>query len=824
MQQDGVRGFLESLDGGTARGWAFDPRDLRTTVRLYAVIDGQEVGTVSCDRSRPDVVELGHPHGRVGFEFAVPPRYADGTKHEISFRLPTRDALPVLDPSRPDVFGDRVAFTIQPTFTRGYVDGLRSGRLRGWVVRQRFGDGRGTGGCQVRITANGREVATVRADRHRRDVAANLECDPNCGFEVPVPASFSRAREHTFRFHVVPDDVEIENSPLTTSLATDELVQRLSRVSDGMTALFRELADLRKQVDMLLPEPGWSLDDYGAWAREYYPALARRTAAERDAGAPAPLVSVVVPAYRPLLADFSAAVESVLAQTYDNWELIVTDDASRSRELTSTIEAFCRRDRRIRAVPRRNNGGISEATNTAIAAARGEWVALFDHDDLLVDVALEVMVRAAQRTRAELLYSDEDKVDQAGHFLEPNLKPDWNHRYMLGCNYACHLTMVRRSRLAEVGPLRTECNGAQDHDLLLRLAEVVPAERIHHVPEILYHWRMTPGSTAVDVGNKGYAREAGVRAVQEHLDRTGRPATVSAIDTQTIYRVRWRTKRRPTVCAIVPFRDQVDITRRCLQSLLQNSRNERLRVLLVDNWSTSEEAGTFVREAASLPGVDVLRVEEPFNYARLNNLAVARTDAEVLALVNNDLLVDPGWLRAALGELADPGVAAVGGRFRFPDGTVQHAGVVVGPRGIATHAHAGDRADDYGYIGRLKLSQEVTAVTAAGLVVRRKVYDGVGGMDETRFPVAYNDVDLCLRIRAAGHKIVYCAEFTAEHHESLSRGSDDRPEHEQRFFYEQEHMRERWAGHPLFERDPAYSRFFTVDGRPYHALNEPGDG
>ena len=530
----------------------------------------------------------------------------------------------------------------------------------------------------------------------------------------------------------------------------------------------------------------------------------------------------MIPAYRPLIADFTSAVESVIAQSYPHWELIIVDDASRSPELTACIASFRRRDARIKSVVRRRNGNISEATNTAIAAAQDEWVALFDHDDLLVDVALEVMVRAAQRTGADYLYSDEDKVDQAGYFLEPNLKPDWNHRYMLGCNYACHLSMVRRTRLAEVGPLRTKYNGAQDHDLLLRLSEVIPEEKIHHVPEILYHWRMTPNSTAVDLGNKDYARNAGIAAVQHHLDRIGRPARVSSINGLTIYRVKWLSDWRPTVCVIIPFRDQADITRRCIGRLMQSSY-DRLSVLLVDNWSTSEEAAAFVRDAVANPAVRAMRVEEPFNFSRLNNLAAAATDADVLCLINNDLLVDPGWLTAALGELGDPAVAAVGGLFRYPNGMVQHAGVVVGPDGIAAHGHGGAKADDYGYIGQIMLSREVTAVTAAGMLVRHSVFNAVGGLDEDNLTVAFNDVDLCLKIREAGHKIVYCAEFTAEHHESLSRGSDDRPEHERRFFYENELMRERWTGHPFFDRDPAYSRFFTVDGQPYSDLQPPGN-
>ena len=298
---------------------------------------------------------------------------------------------------------------------------------------------------------------------------------------------------------------------------------------------------------------------------------------------------------------------------------------------------------------------------------------------------------------------------------------------------------------------------------------------------------------------------------------------MSSINGLTIYRVQWQSEATPSVCVIVPYREQIEMTQRCLDRLIETDVSGRFEVLLVDNWSTSREAERFAEHAAMLPGVRVLRIEEPFNYARINNLAAAETDAEVIVFMNNDVLVDDAnWLRAALGEFFyDPAVAAVGGKFVYPNRTVQHAGVVVGPEGIAAHAHLGRSYDDYGYIGRAVLSHEVTAVTAAGLLVRASVFREVGGFDEERLTVAFNDVDLCLKIRTAGYKIVYCADFTAEHHESYSRGTDDHVEKEKRFFYERETMLERWKNSPLFLDDPAYSRFFTVDRTPFFDLQPP---
>ena len=286
MAGSDIRGHFDSFEGGIARGWAFDAAHPGRVVTLHVIIDRQEVDKLDCDAFRADVAHnLNHPTGLIGFEYAVPKRYADNQPHEIGFRLPTREILGRYNPSNPDQADEKVAFTIAPYAIQGFVDGLNAGKLRGWVVKQPYDGGPASGACQVRVMSGGREVATVRADRHRRDVAAALNCDPNCGFEIAVPANYSRSREHTFHFHVVPDNVEIENSPLVTSLASDELVRRLARVADQMTGLFREFADLRKQVDMLLPDVSYSLGGggYDAWAREYYAALTARVTASRDA-------------------------------------------------------------------------------------------------------------------------------------------------------------------------------------------------------------------------------------------------------------------------------------------------------------------------------------------------------------------------------------------------------------------------------------------------------------------------------------------------------------------------------------------------------------
>ena len=832
-------GYFDAFENGQARGWAVDARQTEVPVRLHVLIDRQEVGTVLCDDLREDVqAALGHPTGRLGFRFTVPDNFVDGEMHALSFRFADRSIVPLIDPAQPEEFAEECEFVLLRHYEfQSFIDGMKQGALRGWVQRIDLASRERLGSCHILLTANGNRVVQVKADRYRGDVAAALGGDPNCGFEIILPRQFRKGGMHTFRFIVTPDDHELSGSPLTTTMVDDALEERLLVVNETVERLYREITALRTSVSDMVPTPTYNLGDYDRWARRYYDRLRARVSAERrrrsllagpDAGATGvaaarPLVSILCPTYKPMMSDFVAAVDSVIAQTYENWELIIVDDGGKSPETSRRIASYCQADPRIRCITLRRNQGISGATNAGLEAVRGEWVAFFDHDDLLVDVAIEMMVDAAQSSGARVLYSDEDKIDQAGYFLEPNLKPDWNYRYVLGCNYVCHLLFVEAATLAGVGKLRPEYDGAQDHDLILRLSEAVPAREIHHVPEVLYHWRKTPNSTAVDVSNKGYAIDAGVRCVSDHLKRRGIKAEVGSIRGLTLYGIKWLDRAEPSVTVIIPFKDQIETTQRCLDALLANTAYKNYDVILVDNWSLTIEAQAFIKRVRKLPRVRVMTVEEEFNYSRLNNLAAAESSADFLFFMNNDVfLADPSWLPTIIGEtgLSDD-VAVVGGKFLYPNETIQHAGVVIGPEGIAAHVHRGAPDTDYGYVGRAMLSHEISAVTAAGMLINARVFRAVGGFDEVDLKVAYNDVDLCMKVREAGWRIIWCAEFVAAHHESLSRGSDDRPEHEARFFRETQVMKQRWGAKPFFQRDPFYSPFFTIDRQPFFDLVDP---
>ena len=806
-----IIGHLDPVEAEEARGWAYDRAAPGGAVTLDVSVDGGWVATVACDGERPDVVAAGHPSSLVGFKISLPRRYFDGRPHVLEVR-PRADDARRFDAGHGDGAA-RQPFNVAALMHVGQVDGLRDGAVRGWVFLQDRGTGTRSGGLQVLVTLQGQPIAQIAARDFRADVAVAHQCDPNCGFAYFPPAELVAGRTVELQFKVIPGGLPLPGSPVRVNFPAGETVAAFRDLYDTTDQIFAQMWLLRDRLRRLAPGTAYTLENYDPWARQYQKALA--AAPDRLAGAPAadgtplPLVSIVCPVYRPRLQDFVAAVQSVRAQTYQNWELIIVDDASGSAELTRCIGAFTRQDMRITAQTQPANSGISGATNAAIARARGKYVALFDHDDLLAGRAIEFMLAAALRTGAQMLYSDEDKIDDFGVFSEVNFKPDWNHRLLLSQNYVCHLLLVERAQLARVGPFRTACDGAQDHDIIIRLAEIIPPERIVHVPEVLYHWRKTPQSTAASGKSKSYTVAAGRRAIQDHLDRMGLPGRVHAPREITCYEIDWILPREPAVTIVIPYREHIAMTRACLDALWASTDYANYQIVLVDNWSTSDAALAFAAEMAGRKGVTVLRVEEPFNYSRLNNLAVAASGGELLLFMNNDVFVaQRGWLRRMVGELlADPAVAIVGNKLLYPSGLVQHAGVVLGVGGVADHAHKGLALADPGYVARAICAQDLSAVTAACMLCRRSAFESVGGFDERDLKVAFNDVDLCLRVGAAGLRVVWTPASVAEHRESLSRGDDMRADQQSRFFHENEVMMRRWG--ETIGADRFYHRAFS---------------
>ncbi len=504
-----------------------------------------------------------------------------------------------------------------------------------------------------------------------------------------------------------------------------------------------------------------------------------------------PLISIVTPVFNPPVTGLRAAIDSVLAQAYENWELILVDDASTNSETLEALPRLVALDSRIQLVRREENGGISVASNDALALAKGEWVGFLDHDDLLEPDALFEIARLLQsHPDADLIYSDEDRLTENG-YEKPLLKPDWSPDYFLSYNYLAHFTCLRRSLLQKVGAFKPQYDGVQDYDLFLRVSE--QTQRIYHVPRVLYHWRRTDTSTADNIRRKPKALEAGKHAIEEHLQRRGEAGHVT-IDWRThAYWVKRDVRTEEKISIIIPTRDQIDLLKRCLDSLTSKTRYPNYEIIIVDNDSASEEARAFF---ASTPH-RVLHSPGPFNFSALNNFAVEQTQSPWLLFLNNDIeVIDGDWLSTMAEHVQRPEVGAVGARLLYPDDTIQHAGVVIGVGYIAQHAFWQFPAEHPGVSRQLQITRNCSAVTAACLLTRREVFEEVGGFDEERLPVTYNDVDLCLKMRRAGYLIVYTPFAKLYHHESASRRRTVEPR-------EAEVMQERWP--QILKHDPYYN-------------------
>ncbi len=794
---------VDRLTDGLLSGWAYDEADVAASTVLAMVIDGTEVERFTADELRADVRHAGHPHAQVGYTRTIPSRYCDDCSHVLSLRgldgQTVRSATGAEAPSW--------SFRFAASSISGQVDGLHEGAIRGWVLHHDHAANRRSGSMTVLITLRDQPIGQVIANQFRADVAERHDCNPNCGFSFVPAIELVAGRSLDLRFRVLPDGPELKGSPYLAHFPALDTYRQVRDMLGMADQLFTQMWALRAQLRAMLPAEQHNLACYDGWARRYRQRLQDRPPVLLVAR---PLVSLICPTFRPRLADFRAAVQSVLDQSYQNWELIIVDDCSQRPELDALIAAFAAADGRIRPMLLAENAGISGATNHAIAHATGAFVAFFDHDDLLSPRAIELMLGAAQCTGARLLYCDEDKIDDAGIHSEPNLKPDWNDRLLLSQNYVCHLLFVEARQLRAAGPLRQACDGAQDHDLILRLSEITPPAQIHHVPDILYHWRKTPTSTAAAGKSKSYAVQAGVTAISDALARRGMQGTVRSPREATFYAIDWAVpKDAPRVSIIIPYREHIPLTRACVDAIRARTDYANFEIILVDNWSVSAEAAAFAREMDALPQVRVIRVERAFNYSELNNAAVAASAGQYLLFLNNDVFVrDRHWLAQMVGEAqADPRVAIVGVKLLYPNDLVQHAGVVLGVGGVADHAHRGLAADDPGYMARAICAQDLSAVTAACMLCRRDAFDEVGGFDAANLQVAFNDVDLCLKIGESGHRIVWTPEVLAEHRESLSRGSDFKPEHQARFFAENQHMQSRWSH--VLSCDQHYSRFFS---------------
>jgi GT2 family glycosyltransferase len=534
------------------------------------------------------------------------------------------------------------------------------------------------------------------------------------------------------------------------------------------------------------------------------------------------LISIITPVYNTPEKYLRLCIDSVLAQSYPHWELCIADDKSTEPHVRKVLTEYQKRDPRIKLVFREQNGHISHASNSALALAKGDFVALLDHDDALPEHALYFMTHAiAEHPEAQILYSDEDKIDINGKRSDPHFKSDWNPDLFYSQNYVSHLGVYKRELLNTIGGFRPGVEGSQDQDLLLRCLPHVSNKQIIHIPKILYHWRTVEGSTAMASGEKSYTTDAGIKVLSEYFQQNGPDGIkIEAGPAPNTYRVRWPIPNpAPLVSLLIPTRDRKTITEVAVRSILDKTTYNSFEIIILDNGSVEPETlDWFAAIQQEDARVQVLRYDHPFNYSAINNFGAQHAKGNLIGLINNDVeVISPDWLTEMVSHALREDIGCVGAKLYYSNDTLQHAGIIMSLRGVAGHSHKYFPKEHPGYFRRLELTQNLSGVTAACLIVRKSVFKQVGGLDEINLKVAFNDVDFCLKVREAGYRNLWTPYAELYHHESISRGSEDSPEKQARFRGEIEFMQSKWGD--ALKRDPFYSPNLTRDREDFSIGN-----
>ncbi len=657
-------------------------------------------------------------------------------------------------------------------------------------------------------------------------------------FTVPL-AGAHLLKSIRFDPHDRPNEIRIERIAFVPQIDVDEALDAAAaayppeiEIADALAAARQTLrggtaltVKQAHRVTLLLSSPyrGRQLD-YGIWRRRWieprrqdYARIAEMTAELKVR----PRFSFVMPVYNTPIGLLQECLDSMLNQTYQDFEICVADDNSPNPEVLETLERYARRDPRIKIAARRHNGHISAASNSAAALATGDWIVLIDHDDLVPDYCLfTVAWYINKHPEGRVFFSDEDKITLLGERVQPYFKGSYDPFLMYGHNMVSHLGVYRRDLFEQVGGFRLGLEGSQDYDLLLRCAEAAGETAIVHIPHVLYHWRAIPGSTAVSADQKGYAIHAAVAAINGHFERLGLPLRSVEGFSAGCTGLAPAKIVKATVSIIIPTRDHGDDLQACIESVLASDHADA-EIIIIDNGSTDEASRSYLAELERDGVARVIPHDAPFNFSEINNLGARHATGEILCFLNNDTeVLSSGWLARARVLLDLPGVGMVGARLLYPDGTLQHFGLVTGmaDHRVAGAPHLGQPGEASGYFGKARLMQQFSAVTAACMFVKADVFAKVGGFDE-ELRVAYNDVDLCLKVRKAGFKIVGDPDIVLIHKESKSRGSDLTGERSERLNAEGRLMRERWAA--TLDNDPFYSPNLSLDRGDFVVANPP---
>lgn len=529
-----------------------------------------------------------------------------------------------------------------------------------------------------------------------------------------------------------------------------------------------------------------------------------------------PLISIIVPIYNTPITFLRQMIDSVQQQSYEKWELCIGNASPEKQEIRQVLEEY-KSDKRIKEIAIPENKGIAENTNKAMTISEGEFIGLLDHDDLLAPNALYEVVKALNENNlAEVVYTDEDKVtaDLEEHF-RPHFKPDFNLDLLRSNNYICHFFVASRDLIKRVGGFRPEFNGAQDYDLILRCTE--QAKQIVHIPKILYHWRVHKASTADNPASKMYAFDAGKRAIEEHLVRCRTKGTVQHTKDLGFYRVKYEVCGEPLVSIIIPNKDQSEALKKCLDSIREKTSYRNYEIIIVENNSEEPETFAFYKKIAG-EKIKIVTWEGEFNYSAINNFGVRHARGDYLLLLNNDVeIINGDWLTEMLSHCQRKEVGIVGAKLYYPDNTIQHAGIIIGIGGVAGSVFVGLPRAFSGYLHKASIQLDLSAVTAACMLVKRSVFEQVGGLEE-KLKVAFNDVDFCLRVREKGYLVVYDPYAELYHYESKTRGAEDTKEKIRRFQTEIEYMRSHWIG-LLKKGDPYYNCNLSLTKWDYSLKN-----
>jgi len=524
-----------------------------------------------------------------------------------------------------------------------------------------------------------------------------------------------------------------------------------------------------------------------------------------------PLISIIMPVYNTPVQYLEKAIDSVIEQSYPHWELCIADDASNNDDTLQLLRKYMDKYNRIYVSFRNTNGNISLASNSALELTKGKYVAFLDHDDMLAPNALLEMVKVINSTpNAKFIYSDEDKIDEKGRRFDPHFKSDWNPDMFLSQNYITHLTVIKKSLLDEVGAFRVGYEGAQDYDLFLRITDKLSSNEIVHIEKILYHWRAFEGSTAFDAKAKSYTSEAGLNALKDHFLHKNEHVHVEMGMLPNTYKVNYPIMDEPLVTLIVPTRDGYTILSKCINSILKKTMYKNYEIIIIDNQTTELRTLEYFDDLIKRhQHIRILQYDKAFNYSAINNFAVSHAKGELIGLINNDVeVISDHWLTEMVQHALRPDIGAVGAKLYYDDDRVQHAGVILGIGGVAGHSHKYFKRDAHGYFSRLKIIQNYSAVTSACLVLQRSIYKEVGGMNEDHLKVAFNDVDLSIKLLEHGYRNLWTPYVELYHHESVSRGPEDNKAKQVRFTREMEYMQKKWKY--KLKKDPCYNSNLTL--------------